>query len=98
MESNKKQQDIEEEFLRYRQQMHGNDDDSDNRPNAGKIMRLVFTIFMVIIYVGMGILLLINFFGWQTEYNWPRYTVGVILIIYGIWRAYRHYAGIESRL
>lgn len=97
MESNKKQN-IEEEFLRYRQQMHGSDDENDNRPSTGKIKRLVFTIFMVIIYVGMGILLLINIFGWQPEYNWPRYTVGVILIIYGIWRAYRHYAGIESQL
>ncbi len=92
------QQENNEEFERYRQQMHGNDDKDNRRQGPGRIMRLVYTIFMVVIYIGMGVLLLLNFFGWAPQYTWPRDIVGVVLIIYGIWRAYRYYAGIESRL
>ncbi len=92
------QPDNNEEFERYRRQMHGQEDQGDTRPQTGRIMRLLFTILMVIVYIGMGILLLINFFGWDITYAWPRYTVGCVLIVYGIWRAYRHYAGIDSSL
>ena len=63
-----------------------------------KMIRTVFGIIMILIYVGMGVLLLINFFGWQSDWAWTRYIVGVVLIIYGFWRAYRQYKGIDSRL
>ncbi len=62
------------------------------------IVRTIFGIIMILIYVGMGVLLLINFFGWESDWAWTRYIVGVVLIIYGIWRAYRQYKGIDSRL
>lgn len=92
------QQENNEEFERYRRQMHGNDDDNNRRQGSGRIVRWVYTIFMVLLYIGMGILLLLNFFEWAPEYTWPRNIVGIVLIIYGIWRVYRHYAGIGSRL
>lgn len=63
-----------------------------------KMVRTVFGIIMILIYVGMGVLLLINFFGWKSDWAWTRYIVGVVLIIYGFWRAYRQYKGIDSRL
>lgn len=63
-----------------------------------RTIQTIMGIVMVIIYVGMGILLLINFFGWEGNWAWTRYLVGVILIIYGFWRAYRQYAGIDSRI
>ena len=63
-----------------------------------KMVRTVFGIIMILIYVGMGVLLLINFFGWQSDWAWTRYVVGIVLIIYGFWRAYRQYKGIDSRL
>lgn len=63
-----------------------------------KMVRTVFGIIMILIYVGMGVLLLINFFGWQSDWAWTRYIVGIVLIIYGFWRAYRQYKGIDSRL
>ena len=49
--------------------------------------------------LGMGVLLLINFFDWEqsTGMNIARIVVGIVLIIYGVWRAYRQYAGIDSR-
>lgn len=88
-----------------------NPEDNENRPErsrenytieptkAQKIMRTIFGIIMIIIYVGMGVLLLINFFNWDTSsgMNIARIVVGIVLIIYGIWRAYRQYAGIDSR-
>ena len=65
---------------------------------AGKgnsVMRAIFGIIMIIIYVGMGVLLLINFFGWSGDWAWTRYVVGIMLIIYGLWRAYRQVKGID---
>lgn len=62
------------------------------------IVRSIFGIVMILIYVGMGVLLLINFFNWESDWAWTRYVVGVVLIIYGFWRAYRQYKGIDSRL
>lgn len=67
--------------------------------NTPKIARMIFGIFMIIIYVWMGILLLVNFFAWENgSWEWLRWTGGVLLILYGIWRAYRQFAGIDSSL
>lgn len=76
-----------------------NDNRNSRRPqstNPGAVMRTVFGIFMIIIYVGMGILLLINFFNWDGDWSWTRYVVGIALIIYGVWRAYRQIKGIDD--
>ncbi|MDE5555182.1 MAG: hypothetical protein K2J10_08385 [Muribaculaceae bacterium] len=62
-----------------------------------KAVRTIFGIVMILIYVGMGVLLLINFFNWQSDWAWTRYVVGIVLIIYGFWRGYRQYKGIDSR-
>lgn len=65
----------------------------ENKGNA--VMRNIFGIIMIIVYVGMGILLLINFFSMDGDWAWTRYVVGVVLIIYGFWRAYRQVKGID---
>lgn len=62
---------------------------------ANSIMRGFFGLIMIIIYVGMGVLLLINFFSWGPDWAVVRYVVGVVLVIYGIWRAYRQIKGID---
>lgn len=59
------------------------------------IMRGIFGIIMIIVYIGMGVLLLINFFGMDGDWAWTRYVVGVVLIIYGLWRSYRQIKGID---
>lgn len=69
------------------------EDAGENKSN--KVMRAIFGIIMIIVYVGMGVLLLINFFGWNGDWAWTRYVVGVVLVIYGIWRAYRQVKGID---
>jgi hypothetical protein len=47
----------------------------------------------------MGILCMTNWFNYPETQAWTigRWIVGVVLVIYGIWRAYRQYAGIDSR-
>ena len=79
-----------------RRQRQENVDDTGSKAN--RIMRSIFGIIMIVIYVGMGVLLLINYFNWGGDWAWTRYVVGVVLIIYGFWRAYRQVSGIDSRL
>lgn len=93
-----------EEFRRYREQMHPEqyeEEDGRRRHHPASSMRIIFGIFMVLIYLGMGVLCLINFFGAPADnLGWTiaRYVVGIVLIIYGVWRGYRMYAGIDSRI
>lgn len=65
----------------------------DNRPQAPKGARLAFGIIMIIIYVGVGLLFIFNVF------DIINYTVsciiGALLIVYGIFRAYRLYKGVN---
>lgn len=69
--------------------------DSENMNKGNIIMRSLFGIIMIIVYIGMGVLLMINFFGMEGDWAWTRYVVGVVLIIYGFWRGYRQYKGID---
>lgn len=78
---------------RERQEQRREELRRDTQP--GFVMRTIFGIIMIIVYVGMGVLLLINFFNWGGDWAWTRYVVGIVLIIYGLWRAYRQYAGIN---
>lgn len=66
--------------------------------NWSGLLRTIFGIFMIIVYVGMGVLLFINFFKWDPAWNWLRWVGGGIFVVYGIWRAYRQFMGIDSRL
>ncbi len=57
--------------------------------------RLIFGVFMIAIYVGMGILMMMNYFQWSGEWEWLRWLFGVLFIVYGLWRAYRQFRGID---
>lgn len=64
-----------------------------------KGMLLVMAIFMILLYIGMGVLFFCNFFGWASYGQpWPvlNYVAGVILVLYGIYRGYRLYKGIGT--
>ena len=76
----------------------GRPDHRGNHPTTPQIMRNVFGIFMILIYIGMGILLFINFFQFGASFAWIRYAGGVLFILYGIWRGYRQFKGIDSSL
>ncbi|MDE6309381.1 MAG: hypothetical protein K2L81_04225 [Muribaculaceae bacterium] len=66
--------------------------------NWATVFKSIFAIFMVIVYVGMGVLLFINFFQWDPAWSWLRWVGGGIFVLYGIWRAYRQIAGVDSQV
>lgn len=70
-----------------------------NANKGGNTTRTIFGIFMIVIYVGMGILLLINFFQWESgPWEWLRWVGGILLIVYGVWRGYRQFSGIDRNI
>lgn len=78
-------------FEDYRKEMHPDREEGrEVVPTPRKAVALGFGIFMVIIYVGMGVLLFTNFFNWDSDWTWARILVGVVLVLYGIFRAYRY--------
>lgn len=86
-----KHQEENEAFRKYREQIHGNEDETEITPASGNsVMRAVFAIIMVIVYIGVGVLLLINFFDWNADIAWIRWIIGFVLIFYGIFRAFRY--------
>lgn len=60
-------------------------------------MRNIFGIIMIIVYIGMGILCFCGVFDWLTgSWAWLRWVAGALFVVYGIWRAYRQFAGIDD--
>lgn len=68
----------------------------NSMPSTSGILGVVFGIFMVIVYVGMGVLLFINFFGWGADWAWTRWVVGAVLIVYGFYRGYRTFKSVST--
>lgn len=68
-----------------------NGSENRNHPGAPKAMRLWFGIFMVLIYIGVGLLFFFDVF--SIDNNAISYTVGALLVLYGIFRGYRLYKG-----
>lgn len=74
---------------------------SSNRNSTGtpQTMRKVFGIIMIVIYVTVGILFFCNFFEpVYGQWTWVRWVGGSMFTLYGIWRAYRQFAGIDSEI
>lgn len=69
---------------------------SSKAPSTSSLLGVAFGIFMFIVYVGMGVLLFINFFDWGADWAWTRWVVGSVLIVYGFFRAYRTYVSIKT--
>ena len=65
----------------------------DNNPNTPKGMRLAFGIFMVIVYLAVGIMFITNIF--NIDNNSISIIVGALLCVYGVWRGYRLYKGMN---
>lgn len=55
--------------------------------------RLIFGIFMVIVYIAVGMLFILNKF--NIDNTTISVTVGCILCVYGVWRGYRLYKGMN---
>lgn len=84
-----------EKFEEYRSQMHRDDDTVETRdvvPAPKRSVAIAFGIFMIIVYIGVGILFLTNFFNIA---HWINIVLGVLFIVYGIFRGYRMFAGVD---
>lgn len=68
--------------------MKGNENNGQNLPKGG---RLVFGIFMVIVYVAVGLLFIFDVF--NIDNQTISIVVGALLCAYGVWRGYRLYIG-----
>lgn len=69
--------------------MDGNN--RNNPQNSGRTGRILFGIFMVIVYLAVGLLFIFDIF--SIDNTAISCTVGGILIAYGIWRGIRLYKG-----
>lgn len=67
-----------------------NNNYNGNMPKGG---RLVFGIFMVIVYVAVGLLFIFDVF--NIDNTAISVTVGAVLCVYGVWRGYRLYKGLN---
>ncbi len=58
-----------------------------------KPLRITFAIFMMLLFVFIGLMLLFNWFNVIYDPNWNlmRWIGGPIFILYGFFRAYRFY-------
>ncbi|MDE6266473.1 MAG: hypothetical protein K2M07_03880 [Muribaculaceae bacterium] len=67
-------------------------DNTENMRKTPRTMLIIFGVIMIIIYVGMGSLLLFTpFFSNVITIDWIRYVLGGAFILYGIWRAVRQF-------
>lgn len=61
-----------------------------------QIMRNVFGIIMILIYLGMGALFLAGAFDINfPSMPWFKWVGGGLFIVYGIWRAFRQFKNID---
>lgn len=67
-----------------------NNNYNGNMPKGG---RLVFGIFMVIVYVAVGLLFIFDIF--NIDNATISYACGGLLCVYGIWRGIRLYKGMN---
>lgn len=59
--------------------------------NTPRIMKKVFAILMIVVYLGMGYLVFSGFFDpLFGDYEVPKYSLGLLFTLYGLWRAYRY--------
>ena len=69
----------------------------NNSTGTPKTLRTKSGIVMIIVYIGVGILFLTGFFApVYGNWEWIRWVGGIIFIVYGVWRAYRQFAGVDS--
>ena len=68
-------------------------DRNDNMNNLPKGGRRVFAIFMVIVYLAVGLLFIFDVF--NIDNVAVSASVGGVLCAYGLWRGYRLYKGMN---
>lgn len=67
--------------------------ENDNMNNLPKGGRLVFAIFMILVYLGVGLLFIFDVF--KIDNTAVSASVGGVLCAYGVWRGYRLFKGMN---
>lgn len=70
---------------------------SDNLKTP-RLMRNLFGVLMILIYLGMGVLCFIDFFAFSSSWQWLRWVMGFVFVVYGVWRAYRQFKGMDPNI
>lgn len=66
----------------------------DNVNGTPRSAGIIFGVFMVILYVGVGICALCGVFdSWMSK--GISIALGCLFVVYGFWRAYRYYKGMN---
>lgn len=65
--------------------------ENDNMNNLPKGGRMIFGIFMILVYVGVGLLFIFDVF--NIDNIAISASVGGVLCAYGVWRGYRLWRG-----
>ena len=63
---------------------------SDNMPQSPKGARIAFGIFMILVYLGVGVLFILNVFNIDKAIS---IVIGSLLCVYGVWRGILLYKG-----
>ena len=63
---------------------------SYNMPQSPKGARIAFGIFMILVYLGVGVLFILNVFNDNQAIS---IVIGSLLCVYGVWRGIRLYKG-----
>lgn len=63
---------------------------SDNMPQSPKGARIAFGIFMILVYLGVGVLFILNVLNIDKAIS---IVIGSLLCVYGVWRGIRLYKG-----
>lgn len=72
--------------------MEGYKNNNNSQPaNMPKGARLGFGIFMILFYIGIGTLFILDIF--NIDNQGISLSVGILLVVYGIWRGIRLFKG-----
>lgn len=68
-----------------------------NSTGTPATMRNIFGIIMILAYLGMAALFFCGFFNdlFYGKWAWVRWFGGALFTVYGLWRAYRQFKGID---
>ena len=71
---------------------------NNKQTSVNQGVKMFFGFFMVLVYLGMAVLMAINFFDWSTTPLWNavRWFFAVLFVVYGIYRGYREITGAHT--
>jgi FtsH-binding integral membrane protein len=63
--------------------------------DVNRIIKMFFGFFMVLVYLGMAVMMAVNFFDWSNAPLWRavRWLFAIMFAAYGIYRGYREIKG-----